>query len=126
MTPSEPRDAGPWIELPAYPRTFDSKCAPWTSCVRVVNGAPQQKDGKHVILSPAKAFLQTLEGAFIAARAKVGTPLDVPTLVDEVLNAHAKHIDEVAWCRYRGEDLDLSLKVYASRGQSRLTLSLAG
>ncbi len=112
-----------WIELPDYPRTFASQCAPWGSVARVVKGVAAQSGGRPVTLSGAKAFLQRLESALIQARAS--TP-ELSTLLEQVLTAHARHIDVVEWCRVRGDELDLSLRVYASRGSQRLHLSLTG
>lgn len=112
-----------WIELPGFPRTYESKHAPWGSVARLVNGVRETKNGKPVMLSGAKAFAQRLEADLIQAHR---TTLDVPTLVNTVLDANAKHLDVVEWCRVRGDELDLSLRIYASRGSTRLHLSLAG
>jgi hypothetical protein len=112
-----------WIELPGFPKVYPSKCAPWGSVVRLVDGVAQQKNGKPVTLSGAKAFAQRLEQALIAAHAETK---DVPALVSAVLDAHASHIDLVEWVRVRGDEIDLSLRIYASTGSTRLHLSLAG
>lgn len=112
-----------WTDLPDYPRTFASQCAPWGSMVRLVGGVQDVKGGKPVILSGGKAFLQRLEADLIAGRP--GAP-DVATLVSGVLAANARHIDIVEWCRVKGDELDLSLRVYGTRGSQRLHLSLLG
>ncbi|MEZ4449784.1 MAG: hypothetical protein R3B09_09900 [Nannocystaceae bacterium] len=112
-----------WIELADFPRTFASQCAPWGSAVRLVKGAPSHRGGKPETLSGAKAFLQRLEAAFIQERP--GAP-DVASLVDRVLTAHARHLDAVEWCRVRGDELDLALRVYGARGVQRLHLALTG
>lgn len=112
-----------WTELPGFPKRYESNCAPWSSVTRLVNGVREMKNGKAVMLSGAKAFAQRLEADLIAAHR---TTPDVPDLVNAVLDANAKHLDVVEWCRVRGDDLDLSLRVYASRGSTRLHLSLAG
>jgi hypothetical protein len=112
-----------WTALPGFPRTFASQCAPWGSSVRFVNGAREMKAGKSVTISGAKAFLQRLEIDLISGRA--ATP-DIPTLINNVLDSHARHIDSVEWCRVRDQDVDLCLRVYATRGAQRLHLSLLG
>jgi hypothetical protein len=112
-----------WTELPNFPRTFASTSAPWRTVARIVNGARVLKHGKEELLSGTRAFLQSLEGELIAARSKHP---DVATLVGEVLDAHARNIDEVLWCRVRGDDLHMGLRVYAARGTQQLHLSLAG
>lgn len=112
-----------WTDLPDYPRTFASQCAPWGSMVRLVNGVRDVKGGKPVILSGGKAFLQRLEADLIAGRPGAA---DVATLVSGVLEANARHIDIVEWCRVKGDELDLSLRVYGTRGGQRLHLSLLG
>ena len=48
------------------------------------------------------------------------------SLVGRVLEANARHIDIVEWCRVKGDELDLSLRVYGTRGSQRLHLSLLG
>ncbi len=112
-----------WTELPGFPRTYPSQCAPWGSSVRFVNGVRDIKNGKSVTLSGAKAFLQRLEIDLIQARAAAP---DIPTLLLKILDANARHIDQVEWCRVRGDELDLSLRVYGTRGSQRLHLSLLG
>ncbi|MFY0540695.1 hypothetical protein [Nannocystis pusilla] len=112
-----------WTDLPDYPRTFASQCAPWGSMVRLVNGVRDMKGGKPVILSSGKAFLQRLEADLIAGRLGAA---DVASLVSGVLQANARHIDIVEWCRVKGDELDLSLRVYGTRGGQRLHLSLLG
>ena len=112
-----------WIELPGFPRSFASQCAPWTSSVRFVNGVREMKGGKSVTLSGAKAFVQGLEMALIEGRRKQA---DVAALVDAVLEAHARHIDVVEWCRVRDQELDMGLRVYASRGVARVHMALNG
>lgn len=89
----------------------------------MVNGERETKLGKPVMLSGAKAFVQRLEEAFIAG---YRTTKDVQALVDQVIAANEKNLDVVEWCRVREEALDLSLRVYASRGSTRLHLSLVG
>lgn len=112
-----------WTELTGFPKTFASSCAPWSSTARLVNGERETKLGKPVMLSGAKAFLQRLEAELIAGHRATQ---DVAALVEAVLAAHAKHIDVVEWCRVRDDELDLSLRVYASRGSTRLHLALVG
>lgn len=112
-----------WTELPDYPRTFASQCAPWGSSVRFVNGARAIKNGKPETLSGARAFLQRLEMELIQGRAAAR---DLSTLLDSVFTAHARHLDCVEWCRVRGDELDVSLRVYATRGSQRLHVSLVG
>lgn len=112
-----------WTLLPGFPRTLPAECAPWGSSVRFVNGARDVKNGKSVTLSGAKAFLQRLEIDLIAGRAAAP---DLPTLVDTVLTSHARHIDVVEWCRVRGDELDLQLRVYGTRGSQRLHLNVLG
>lgn len=113
-----------WTELAGFPRTFASQCAPWGSSVRFVNGAREVKDGRPVMLSGAKAFLQRIEMALIEGRR--GSE-DVAAVVEGVLVANARHIDSVEWCRVRGEDeLDMGLRVYASRGVARVHAGLKG
>ena len=112
-----------WTELTGFPRTCASQCAPWGSAARVVNGQVESKLGRPVVLSGARAFLQRLEDAFIAEHRKTS---DVQALVDAVFAAHERHLDVIEWCRVRGDELDMSLRVYATRGSTRLHLSLAG
>lgn len=112
-----------WTELSGFPRTCASKCAPWGSVARLVNGQRETKLGKPVMLSGAKAYVQRLEDAFISEYRQTK---DVEALVRAVLTANEKHLDVVEWCRVRGEELDMSLRVYASRGSTRLHLSLVG
>ena len=112
-----------WTALPGFPRTFASSCAPWGSSVRFVHGAREMKAGKSVTISGTKAFLQRLEIDLISGRA--ATP-DIATLINNVLDGHARHIDSVEWCRVRGDEVDLCLRVYAARGAQRLHLSLLG
>ncbi|MCY1060885.1 hypothetical protein [Nannocystis sp. SCPEA4] len=112
-----------WTELAEFPRTFASQCAPWGSVVRLVKGVRDVKGGKPVLLSGAKAFLQRLETDLIGGR---GSAPDVASLVSRVLEANARHIDIVEWCRVKDDELDLSLRVYGTRGSQRLHLSLLG
>ena len=112
-----------WTELAGFPRTFASSCAPWSSTARLVNGERETKLGKPVMLSGAKAFLQRLEAEIIAG---YGATKDVAALVEAVLGGHSRHIDVVEWCRVRDDELDLSLRVYASRGATRIHLALVG
>lgn len=112
-----------WTELPGFPRTYPSQCAPWGSSVRFVNGVRDLKNGKTVTLSGAKAFLQRLEIDLIQGRAAAP---DIPTLLLKIFDANARHIDQVEWCRVRGDELDLSLRVYGTRGSQRLHLDLRG
>lgn len=112
-----------WSELPGYPRTFASQCAPWGSSVKFVKGAQAMVGGKSVTLSGAKAFLQRVEIDLISGRSAAP---DIAALVTRVLEGHARHIDVVEWCRVRDEELDILLRVYASRGSQRLHLALRG
>jgi hypothetical protein len=114
---------GDWTELPGFPRTYPSFCAYGTSSVRLVDGQRQVKGDKTVTLSGAKAFAQRLESEIIAGHR---TNKDVPALLGAVLDAWAKHIDVVEWCRVKGDEVDLSLRIYASRGSTRLHLSVLG
>jgi hypothetical protein len=112
-----------WTALPGFPRTYPGECAPWTSSVRFVDGARELKNGKTVTISGTKAFLQRLEIDLITGRAAAP---DIPTLLDSVLDAHARHIDRVEWCRVRDDELDLCLRVYAARGEQRVHVALRG
>jgi hypothetical protein len=112
-----------WIALPDFPLKFDSQCAPWTSATRIVQGAFEMKDGRHVLLKPTQAFLQSIESQLIDGY--VSNP-NVVELVAKILAANARHLDSVEWCRVRGNDLDLAVRVYAARGIHRLYLSLRG
>lgn len=117
-------DAPPdWSDLPDFPRALASSCAPVGSSVRFVDGVPAMAGGKPVTLSGTKAFLQRIEIDLIAGH---GATPDLATLVTRVLDTHAKHIDSVEWCRVRGEELDISLRVYGARGSQRVHLSLLG
>lgn len=112
-----------WIDLPGFPKTYASSCAPWGSVARLVKGVPEKKNGRPVVLSAAKGFVQRIEQEIIAG---YRTNKDVAALVHGVLDAHAKHIDLAEWCRARDGEIDLSLRVYASRGSARLHVALGG
>lgn len=112
-----------WTELPGFPRTFASQCAPWGDAVRFVNGVRSIKNGKPESLRGARAFLQRLEFDLLAGH-RDGREL--LALLDHVFTTHARHLDAVEWARVRGDELDLSLRVYATRGSQRLHLSLTG
>lgn len=112
-----------WIELPGYPRTFNPQGAPWTGAVRVVHGVVELSGNRPVMLRPDRAFLQKIEAELIEAYKQ---NKDVAAVVEATLLANERHIDQVEWCRVLDDDLDLSIRVYASRGAFRLYLALSG
>jgi hypothetical protein len=112
-----------WIELPGFPRTFNPTGAPWTRAVRRVHGGVEKKGDRPVILRPDRALVQKIEAEIIEA---YRDNHDVAAIVESVLLANERHLDQVEWCRVRGDDLDLSIRVYGSRSPFRLYLALSG